>query len=396
MKNNLAILPQILRTRASLALPVAKAFLSKLIAQNIDYPFAGGKSRRLALVTFRITPLCNQSCVMCSQRGKTGVLKGRYAQEEAKKIVPLQRYLELVDELARVNPILYVWGGEPFLYPHFMDLAQNMARKCPAFTVNTNGTYLARHAERIVRDQWGSVYISLDGRGEVNDAIRGKGSYQRVVEGIQAVNREKERQGSDLPYLGLVTTISNLNYLHLEEVVRAAREFKLSWHMINLGTYTNAAVAEKQRRFMLETFGVRVNGMEGFANGYNEGIDGRRFAEILARVQELDFGYPIITVPVTGARQIDRYYNELETPVRDHCICPWVHTDIDYNGDVHFCVDYPEYILGNIKEESFFSIYNNEKAVFFRQTLKKNPDGIFPGCTRCYQLMLLGRRRKGF
>jgi radical SAM protein with 4Fe4S-binding SPASM domain len=396
MKSNVSILPVVMRSTPRYVYPLAKAFLRKFMAEKIDYNDASGRSKRLALVTFRITPICNLACRMCGQRGVTGVLKGAYAREEAKKIVPIERYMALADELAAVDPILYIWGGEPFLYPGFMDLAAYMAKKCSAFTVNTNGTYLAENAERIVRDRWGGVYVSLDGVEEVNDPIRGKGTYRRVVEGFEALNREKERQGSKLPYLGLVTCVSNLNYMHLESLVQEARTFKLSWQVINFGTYSNRKVLENQRVFMQKTFGIQPKALEGYVNGYNEGIDGKAFEQILARVQKLNYGYPILCEPSLSAEKIDKYYNDLEAAPRDHCICPWVHSDIDYNGDVHFCVDFPEYVIGNIKEKSFFEIYNGERAVRFRKTLRADPDGIFPGCTRCYQLMLLGRKNRSF
>jgi radical SAM protein with 4Fe4S-binding SPASM domain len=277
-----------------------------------------------------------------------------------------------------------------------MDLAAYMARRSRAFTVNTNGTYLAANAERIVRDQWTGVYVSLDGTEQVNDAIRGKGTYRRVEEAFRALNREKQRQGSKLPYLGMVTTISNLNYRHLEETVANARQFGLSWHMINLGTYTDQAAVERQRRFMKETFDVGVSSMEGFLNGYNEGIDAAAFAEILARVQKLDCGYPVITVPVERADRIEKYYTDFSVSPHDHCICPWIHVDIDYNGDVHFCIDYPEYTIGNIRQGRLLDIFNNEKAAAFRRRLLAAPDGMFPGCTRCYQHMLMGRANRRF
>src|SRR5512142_1349313 len=123
MRTNLSILPVVMRSTPRYIYPLARAFVRKLMAEKIDYKRASGTSKRLALVTFRITPLCNLACRMCGQRGVKGVLKGEYAREEAKKVVSVERYMRLADELSAVDPILYVWGGEPFLYPGFMDLA---------------------------------------------------------------------------------------------------------------------------------------------------------------------------------------------------------------------------------------------------------------------------------
>ena len=46
--------------------------------------------------------------------------------------------------------------------------------------------------------KWGAIFVSLDGFEDINDQIRGKGSYQKVMRGIQAIDREKKRQKSQL------------------------------------------------------------------------------------------------------------------------------------------------------------------------------------------------------
>ena len=102
-----------------------------------------------------------------------------------------------------------------------------------------------------------------------------------------------------------------------------------------------------------------------------------------------------ITVPSIKPALIDVFHSQLETVVRDRCIAPWFSVNINYNGDVHFCADYPDYIAGNIKEQGIYEIYNNDRAKKFRTVLKNSPGGIFPACKRCYQLMLCGRNPGG-
>jgi len=137
---------------------------------------------------------------------------------------------------------------------------------------------------------------------------------------------------------------------------------------------------------------------KGFVTGFNEGIDGDKFSAILQEVHDLSakVKHPIITVPVITPKVIGTYYSKLDVAVRDHCKVPWFMVNLDYNGDVHFCADHPDWIVGNVKEESIWDIYNNERSRRFRKALKESPVGIFPGCKRCYQLMLCGKRRKGF
>lgn len=375
---------------------MALSFLAMKKANAFDRRFRETRSKELALIYFRITPLCNLKCVMCGQRGVKGVLKGNYAYEESKKIVPIERYKELVDEVAPKKPVFYMWGGEPFMYPKFMDLAEYISDSGCILSVNTNGTFLAENAERIVRNKWTGIFVSLDGFEETNDAIRGKGSYKRVVEGFKAINEAKKKYDSHLPYMGIVTTVSQLNYLYLHDLAKAAGDFGLSWHIINLGTYTNDEVIGRHREFMRRELETEITCLPAYNTGFNEGIDGEKFKEILKKVHATDNGYPIITVPVIDPDKIGEYYSDLDVIVRDNCTVPWSQANIDYNGNVHYCADYPDYVLGNIMDDSFFNIFNNKRAQRFRSVLKNSPDGLFPGCVRCYQAMLCGHRRPGY
>lgn len=375
---------------------IALSFLAIKKASLYDRRYHESTSKELGLVYFRITPMCNLRCVMCGQRGDKGVLKGKYAYEESKNIVPVERYIELVDEIAPRKPVFYMWGGEPFMYPNFLDLCEYIASKKCVLSVNTNGTYLAENAERIVKNKWHSLFVSLDGFEDINDRIRGNGSYKRVIEGFKAINEAKRKYDSNLPYMGIVTTVNKLNYLHLDQLAEAAGDFGLSWHIINLGTYTNDDVIARQQQFMKRNLDTEITCLQAYNTGYNEGIDGDEFQEILRKVHGIDNGYPIITVPVIEPDKIGEYYSDLDVIVRDNCVVPWSQANIDYNGDVHFCADYPDYVLGNIKEDKFFDIFNNNRAQKFREVLKNSPDGIFPGCVRCYQNMLCGQRRKGY
>jgi radical SAM protein with 4Fe4S-binding SPASM domain len=397
MKQNYSLVPLLFNRKLSLS---AKAFRAYLKIEKARFlPKSGYRfnhMNNLSLVYFKLTPLCNLRCVMCGQWGDKGVMKNGHTAEEARAIVSLEKYKEIIDEIAPWRPITYIWGGEPFLYPDLMPLAKYILDKGLYFSINTNGTLLEKHAEEIVRDKWSTIFVSLDGHEETNDAMRGMGSYERVVRGFAAINREKKRQGSKLPIMGIVTTVTNMNYLDLKSLTEASREFNLDLHIFNLGTYTNDRIVAAQRQFMLEKFDTNIDCLEGYNTGYNQDIDSAQLYCILQNLHKKDYGHPILTVPVLNPEKTKTYYRDLETPVRNHCIVPWSQTNINYNGDVHFCADYPDYILGNIKEQPFTEIYNGERANHFRKTIHACEGGMFPGCLRCYQNMLFGKKIRGY
>ncbi|GMO62696.1 MAG: radical SAM protein [Treponemataceae bacterium] len=403
MKKNFSVVFMLLTRTRVLAFKMFRAFYRMGLVRILPKrDFGVNHFKDLCLVYFKITPLCNLRCIMCGQYGDKGTMRNaEHVKEEAKKIVPLERYKQIVDELAPQNPIIYMWGGEPFFYPDLMPLAKYMIDKGLFFSINTNGTQLEQHAEQIVRDKWSVIFVSLDAFRDVNDSIRGKGSYDKVVAGFAAINREKKKQNSPLPFLSIVTTVTNKNYNDLEQFTEATREFNLDLHMFNLGTYTNEHIVEKQKKFMKEKFDTEIDCLESYNTGYNLNMDAQKLYDILKNIQSDNFGNPPlksvrITVPALNPEKINVYYSELETPVRNHCIVPWCQANINYNGDVHFCADYPDYVLGNIKDASFKEIYNGERANKFRKTLNACEGGMFPGCLRCYQNMLFGCEIKGF
>ena len=396
MNNNFSVVWKMLRNNPDFALKTGKSFTKMAKARLFDRMNPKNTTKELALIYFRITPLCNLRCLMCNQRGTHGVLKGAFAAAEAKKIVPIERYFKLVDEVAHDQPIFYMWGGEPFLYPGFMELAEYIIKKKCLLSVNTNGTFLEQNAERIVKNGWNALFVSLDGFRDTNDKIRGDGSYDKVIAGFRAINEMKKKYHTNLPYMGIVTTVSNMNYLDLEALARAMKEFNLSWHIINLGTYTNDDLIAKQGAYLKDHLDCEAECLEGFNTGFNSGIDGEKFTQILKNVHALKPGYPIITVPAINPDKITEYYADLSKSVRKECPVPWSQVNFDYNGDVHFCADYPDYIIGNIMESKFYDIYNGERAQKFRKELRNAPNGNFPGCVRCYQNMLFGKKLKGY
>jgi MoaA/NifB/PqqE/SkfB family radical SAM enzyme len=397
MKQNIAVVPVLFSKKWALSMKMLWGFIkmgkTRLFPKR-DYNFDHMKN--LCLVYFKLTSLCNLRCVMCGQWGQKGVMKNCDIAGEAKKVLPLEDYQRVVDEIAPRRPVTYLWGGEPFLYPHLIPLVKYMVDKGLFVSVNTNGTYLEKYAEVIVRDKWSTIFVSLDGFRDTNDVMRGKGAYDRVINGFKAINREKERQNSVYPVLGVVTTVTNMNYQELDLLAEASREYKLDVHIFNLGTYTNDRIIAAQRVVMKETLDTDIDCLAGYNTGYNTHIDGKKLYRILQNLHKKNFGHPMITVPVLNPEKIHTYYADLETPVRNFCIVPWCQTNINYNGDVHFCADYPDYILGNIKNQSLEEIYNGERANRFRKAISACKGGMFPGCLRCYQNMLFGKKVRGY
>ena len=56
---------------------------------------------------------------------------------------------------------------------------------------------------------------------------------------------------------------------------------------------------------------------------------------------------------------------------------------VEPNGDVVPCSIFPDYVVGNIKEQGFYRIWNNKKFQTFRQAMNEE---LFSICYRCCDL----------
>jgi MoaA/NifB/PqqE/SkfB family radical SAM enzyme len=117
---------------------------------------------------------------------------------------------------------IYYTGGEPFLHPELVDLTAYALHHAPT-TILTNGTMIPDAvAGRLGRLAAAARYslevrLSLDAAdGETNDAIRGRGVFQKVLE----AGCRLEAHGL-LPIF-TVSEIANASYDHLRARLLAA------------------------------------------------------------------------------------------------------------------------------------------------------------------------------
>ena len=130
-----------------------------------------------------------------------------------------------MDDVAPFKPWLFVWGGEPFLYPDIMPLLTYMKQKGLTISISTNGTKLDKHIRQIVEIGVDFLLISIDGPPDTHDDIRGyKGAFESTAGAMKAIQEEKKRQGKTKPYIFVVSVITANNQRNLAELYEAWEE----------------------------------------------------------------------------------------------------------------------------------------------------------------------------
>jgi mycofactocin radical SAM maturase len=135
--------------------------------------FATGLDAPICL-TWELTYACNLACAHClSSSGRRDPRELSTAEAKA-----------LIDELRRMQ-VFYVniGGGEPTVRPDFWELVEYATAHDVGVKFSTNGVRLTPDAaRRIAASDYVDVQVSLDGAtAEVNDAVRGSGSYDTAV-----------------------------------------------------------------------------------------------------------------------------------------------------------------------------------------------------------------------
>lgn len=330
-------------------------------------------------ITFSInlTHLCNLRCGMCGQWRRKDVYR--------KETLPLVKLKEVVDEIAPFKPKIYIWGGEPLLYPEFAGLLAYLKEKRLFVIVNTNGALLERYAERMAECGVNGLDISIDGPPEVHDEIRGvPGTFDRVMAGVSRLRNLQKRSGRKKAMLKAVCVVTEANQDRLEETLRTVEETGFFDALIfNLGWFTSRELGEATDRFFRKNFGCGSRSWEDFVGALGN-VDPAKVRGFMERVNSPANrnSIPVFFIPVVKPEEVGAYYRNPELPIgKKFCYNPWLNPDLRPNGDVTFCPDFPDYTVGNVKEKRFLEIWNGEKAKKFRRVLLEK--GLFPLCSRC-------------
>lgn len=134
------------------------------------------KHRVPLVVILGVTNRCNLNCWYCY---------GEHSKRDNRTDFTTKEVIEIIRTLRKLGTqVLQLQGGEPLLRDD-LQIIINEARKCGMVCdMATNGILIPQRLEAVrLLDK---ICISLDGPLSTNDRNRGKGSYNRIIEGIEA------------------------------------------------------------------------------------------------------------------------------------------------------------------------------------------------------------------
>lgn len=325
----------------------------------------------------KITYLCNLNCIMCGQNKY-------YKEKENTKIdemLSLEELINVVDQVKLYYPQIYIWGGEPCIYPQLPEFLKYLRENKLKTFITTNGTLLNKYYKTFVDEKVTEIAVSIDGLGEVHNRIRGLDIFESVIENLKMLKEYKNRTGNVFPIVDVHIVVVNENYDSIQKFVEYLEEERLCRRIrIQLPMFFTNEMCDQQKEYIQEMFDVEDP--KSFYNYISEyKIDVNRLKEQLVNIQNKYKN--IIFFPENI--DIEEWFDNPNKAFKSGCNTSNYRINLEPNGDIVACPNFSETVYGNIREDKLEVIFNNPVISAHRKCVKNSVNGI---CSRCSYLYL--------
>lgn len=305
-------------------------FTSYFVSKIIHRPIVWGKP---IVMEIEPTTSCNLRCPQCPS--------GLRQFTRPTGMLNMDLYRKAVDELSdELCYLILYFQGEPFLNKQFLDFVKIASEKNIYTATSSNAHYFTDEtAKATIESGLDRLIISIDGTTQKSYAqYRVGGDIRKVIEGTQCLVEWKKKLNSQTPHIIWQFIAFRHNEHEIPEIKRMAKE---------------AGVDE---------LGIKTAQIYD----YNESDALIPENEKLSRYKHTAEGYKI------------------KNKLLNQCWRMWKGSVITWDGRVvPCCFDKDaQYVFGNVGEESFSSIWRNERYQAFRQAVLKSRKEI-DICTNC-------------
>ncbi|KXA90944.1 hypothetical protein AKJ57_03075 [candidate division MSBL1 archaeon SCGC-AAA259A05] len=161
------------------------------------------------LVVWNFTNACNLNCKHCYQK----------ADRPTPDELTTEEALDAVDEMADAGlAYIAMSGGEPLMRDDFFEVVEKIGERDMGFSLATNGTMLSEErVEKLEKNDCLYAQISVDGRRDTHNDLRGADSFERTIDGV------RNAVDSDLT-VGIAMTVTGDNLSDVDWVIDKTEE----------------------------------------------------------------------------------------------------------------------------------------------------------------------------
>lgn len=293
-------------------------------------------------VTWEITNRCNLKCRHCLSAELMRQCDGELDFDQCARFI---------DELDRMKVFqINFGGGEPFLRDDFLDILEYAHRKGITTCVSTNGTMLTEGlAKKLAAMELLYIQVSLDGASaDTNDAIRGKGTFPRIMSGIETL------VNAGFPHLSTNTVVTSVNFKEILDIYRLGRRYGVK---TRLSRFRPSGDARKVWEGYHLT-ATQIKELSVFLNAYRDVLTGDSFFSITSEARR-ELG-----LNMCGAAKMT--------------------LSVSPDGTVYPCafLQDPFFVSGNVKRDSLETIWREAPALAMLRDIR------IESCERCSRFTL--------
>lgn len=316
------------------------------------------------IVVYNCTPKCNLRCVHCYSNSDVSACGTVLTTAQAKA---------MIDSIAAFGcPVLLFSGGEPLLRDDLFDLMAYAREKNMRTVLSTNGTQITDEvAKELAALGLSYAGISVDGPQEIHDRFRATdGAFQATLTGIENCHRHGIRTG-------LRFTMTRDNIDQIPQVFQIALDNEIKricfYHLIRTGR------AEALDDSLPSPQQVRqaVNAIIDLTNIF---VKEGRLDEVLTVGNHADGAFLLMRMEQENHPNLAQA-RQLLGRAAGNRIGQNI-TSINWDGQVYPDQFWRNYSLGNIAEQSFAAIWQNENDPVMK-ILRSKTEYKDPKCARC-------------
>lgn len=317
----------------------------------------------------------------CDSKCKTCTMWQRPQEQEIEKEIDLEAWKNIIDKLSAAGiEVVEPFGGNALLRKELLvSVLEYLHKKGITIHLPTNQIGLDDQVIEAIVKNVDYVYLSNDGLGSEQDLVRGVKGASRMAEGaIEKMLRYRNKNNDRANPLRIICncTVSKFNIGSLEGVAEYA--LKKGFDEVDfeyVGEFEKDEVEASRIMDITPNAQYIRLGDSILASKEEAAI----IKSSLRKIKKKYKNSPIFvqTINIDSLSTKDLYRGTIP---HKKCYVERIEVTVDPYGNIVICPFITNYILGNLVNELFESIWNNDKHKFFR---KAQNNGRLPMCRHC-------------
>lgn len=287
-----------------------------------------------------ITNKCNLKCQYCCANDLVGINNN----------IDTSSWKNILNKCDKSIDSVILLGGEPLLHPQILDILHELNNRNIDVNIITNGQSDKSMVEAIFKYNIHTLEISIEGMEKCNDAIRGKGSWQKAIKFIDNSLYAKNMYNKKTEIL-VNMVVNKINHKDIINFIDHTKEKGISYQISGL-MIKGKAVINQNDLIMSEASELDF---------YEE------LAKYMIKNSEIKVNFP--DLPPLVIDYLNRKFN-LSLPIETNkCNAGTSTMYSDLFGNLHPC---KEYNLPDNKSNSWNHIYSSFGEFLERRDNNKN------------------------